>query len=189
MHVSPSEAEEALAAVELISKRTRRSIASGGIAISVIVTGCVWLLGFLGNQFLPAAYAAYNWAGLSIAGTAVAILLGSRHGRRLRSPSAGPTGRRIGFFWLLLVLFGAAAVAVAWPLDPRQITVLVVLFSMLGQLGTGLVLSFRSVWWALPIAALTLAGYYLAGDFFWLWMALLGGGGMIALGLVIRSRW
>jgi hypothetical protein len=60
---------------------------------------------------------------------------------------------------------------------------------MLGQLAMGLLFSFSSVWWALPITFLALAGYFLLPGIFYLWMALLGGGGMIILGLYIRFRW
>jgi hypothetical protein len=39
------------------------------------------------------------------------------------------------------------------------------------------------------ITALALVGYFLLPGIFNLWMAILGGGGMIVLGLYIRSRW
>jgi len=52
-----------------------------------------------------------------------------------------------------------------------------------------LLLSFASVWWGLIITALALIGYFWLADFFYLWMAALGGGGMIALGFYIRNRW
>ena len=65
----------------------------------------------------------------------------------------------------------------------------IILFIMLGQLAMGLLFSFSSIWWALPITALALVGYFLLPGIFYLWMAILGGGGMIALGLYIRSRW
>jgi hypothetical protein len=110
-------------------------------------------------------------------------------GRRVRSPSTAATAKRIGLFWLLLVFFGMAAIAVAWPLDGKQVTALVVLFIMVGQLAMGLLFSFASVWWVLPITALVLIGYCLLPGFFYIWMSLLGGGGMIALGLYIRTRW
>jgi len=55
--------------------------------------------------------------------------------------------------------------------------------------GEGLLFSFSTVWWTLPITALALVGYFLLPDIFYLWMAILGGGGMIALGVYIRSRW
>jgi hypothetical protein len=66
---------------------------------------------------------------------------------------------------------------------------LVILFTMIGQLSMGLLLSFSSVWWALPITALAIIGYYFLPDFFYLWMGILVGGGMIAYGMYIRLRW
>ncbi len=41
----------------------------------------------------------------------------------------------------------------------------------------------------LVITALALIGYFFLPDIFYLWMAFLGGGGMIALGVYIRNRW
>jgi len=52
-----------------------------------------------------------------------------------------------------------------------------------------LTLSFSATWWTLPITALALVGYFLLPGFFYLWMAILGGGGMIPLALYIRARW
>ena len=49
--------------------------------------------------------------------------------------------------------------------------------------------SFEMVWWALPVTALMLAAYFFLPGFFYLALAVLGGGGMIALGLYIRVRW
>ena len=65
----------------------------------------------------------------------------------------------------------------------------IILFIMIGQLSMGLLLSFSSTWWALPITALALVGYFLLPNFFYLWMGILVGGGMILLGLYIRMRW
>jgi hypothetical protein len=189
MNVSPSEAEEALAAIQAMAQRTRRSIASGGTYITLIVTGIVWLVGFTCTQFLQGPIVAYIWAALSILGGTLATVLGLRVGRRVRSPATAPVAKRVGLFWLLLVFYGIAAVAIARPTDGRQVTMLVILFIMLGQVAMGLLFSFSSVWWALPITALALVGYFLLPGFFYLWMALLGGGGMIVLGLYIRSRW
>lgn len=68
-------------------------------------------------------------------------------------------------------------------------TMFIILFIMVGQLAMGQLLSFTSTWWALPITALALAGYFLLPDIFYLWMAILVGGGMIALGLYFPLRW
>jgi hypothetical protein len=189
MNLSPSEAEEALAAIQSMAQKTRSSIASGGTYITLIVTGIVWLIGFACTQFLPPPIIGYIWAGLSILGTGLGFLLGTRLGKRIRSPLTIPLAKRTGLFWLFLVAFAVAITIIAQPKDGRQATLFVVLFIMLGQLAMGLLFSFYTVWWALPVAALALVGYFLLPAYFYLWMALLGGGGMIALGLYIHARW
>ena len=189
MKVSTTEAEEALAAIQKMTQKTRHSIASSGAYIFLIATGIIWLVGFLSTQFLAGAIVAYIWTGMSLLGSAAAILLGSRMGRRVRSPAFDVSAKRAVIFWILLVFYGIATIAIARPTDGKQITMFIILFIMIGQLSMGLLLSFASVWWALPITALALAGYFLLPHIFYLWMAILGGGGMIVLGLYIRSRW
>jgi len=189
MNISPNEAEEALAAIQRMTQKTRQSIAGSGAHISLIITGIVWLIGYMCTQFLPGNIVVYIWIGLSILGSILGTVLGIRMGRRVRSPSTASYAKRIGIFWLLLVCYCVATIAVAWPMNGRQLTILIVLFIMVGQLAMGLLFSYASVWWVLPITALVLVCYFLLPGFFYLWMSLLGGGGMIVLGLYIRFRW
>ncbi|MGE5123855.1 MAG: hypothetical protein ACM3H7_05010 [Acidobacteriaceae bacterium] len=189
MNISPGEAEESLAAIQHISQKTRQSITNSSAYVFLIITGSVWLIGFLATQFLAGPVVAYIWIGVSLLGSALSIPLGNRQARRLRSPGLNPTARRAVTFWLLLMLYAAAAIAIAHPTDGRQVTMFIVLFLMLGQLSMGMLLSFSATWWALPITALALLGYYLLPGFFYLWMGLLVGGGMIVLGLYIHYRW
>jgi hypothetical protein len=189
MNISPTEAEESLEAIQDVMQKTRQSIARSNAHISLIVTGTVWLIGFLCTQFLSGEILTYIWIGVSLLGSALATLLNIRTGKRMRSPSAGPTAKRIGLIWLLLVVYCLAAIAVAWPLDGKQLTIFIILFVVVGWLVMGLLLSITSVWPGLIIIALVLTGYFLLPGIFYLWMAILGGGGMIALGLYIRYRW
>jgi hypothetical protein len=189
MNISPNEAEEALAAIQTMAQKTRHSIAGGGASISLIITGIVWLIGFTATQFLTGPIVASIWIGISILGSTLATILGIQAGRRVRSASSAVTGKRIALFWVFLVLFAIAALAVARPTDGKQLTMLIILFGMIGQMGMGLLLSFSATWWTVPVVALALAGYFLVPAWFYLWMALLGGGVMIVLGLYIRSRW
>jgi hypothetical protein len=189
MNISPNEAEEALEAIQKMTQKTRQSIASSGAYIFLIVTGAIWLIGFLATQFLSGSIVGIIWGVSSVLGTALSIFLGMRRGRRVRGSAANLHARRAGLFWLLLILYAVAFIVVARPTDGKQITLFIILFTMLGQLAMGMLLSYSSVWWALPISALALAGYFLLPGFFYLWMAILGGGGMIALGVTIRLRW
>jgi len=189
MNISPSEAEEALAAIQIMTQKTRHSIASGSAYISLIITGVVWLIGFTATQFLTPPLIVWIWIVTSIVGSALATFIGIRAGKRVRIASSAVAGKRIATFWVLLIFFAAAIVAVAHPTDGKQITLLIILLAMIGQMGMGLLLSFSATWWTVPVAAVALIGYFFALDWFFLWMGLLGGGTMIILGLYIRLRW
>jgi hypothetical protein len=189
MNISPTEAEEALGAIKRITQKTRHSIASSGAYIFLVITGIIWLVGFLSTQFLSGAIVGYIWTGMSILGVVLSIPLGIRMGGRVRGPSTAASAKRAGIFWFFLILYGIATIAIARPTDGKQATMFIILFIMIGQLAMGLLVSFSSVWWTLPITALALVGYFLLPGIFYLWMGVLGGGGMIALGLYIRWRW
>ncbi len=189
MNISPTEAEEALAAIQTMMQKTRRAISSSGGYLFLIVWGVIWLLGFLSSQFLSIETAGYIWIGLDTFGGILSAVLGIRMGRGVRNSSPTISGKRIGTFWLLLFFYVIATVAISWPADGKQLAMYIILFVMVGWLAMGLLLSFASIWPGLIITALALVGYFLLPGIFYLWMAILGGGGMIALGLYIRSRW
>ena len=189
MKISPKEAEEALSDIHKITRKTRHAVSSSGAYIFLIYTGLVWLAGFLGNQFLPEAQARILWAGAGLLGSVLSIVTGLRVNRHIQGPLMATYGRRLGLFWLLLVLFCTAVIAVAQPGDGKQLTMLIILFVLLGQMAMSLVFSFAYAWWTLPISLLALIGYFCVTDYFYLWMAVSVGLPMILLGLFIRWKW
>ena len=172
-----------------MERKTRHSIASQGTYITLIITGIVWMIGFTCSQFLPQEIIGYIWVTLSILGTVVGNAIGFHRGKRIQSPLTIPTAKRIGTFWLLLILFSVTILIINLPTDGKQATLLIILFIMFGHASMGMIVSFSETWWPIPISALALIGYYLVPDIFYLWIAILGGGGMIALGLQIRTKW
>jgi len=189
MNISSTDAEEALAAIQTMVQKTRRAISKSGAYAFLIVWGAVWLLGFLSSHFLANETAGQIWIGLDILGGVLSAVIGTRMNRRVRSPSAASSGKRIAWFWLLLFLYCIAVIGVAWPADGKQMAMFIILFVMVGWMAMSLLLSFASIWCGLAITALALIGYFFLPGIFYLWMAILGGGGMIALGLYIRNRW
>ena len=189
MNISHNEAEEALAVIQSMAQKTRRAVSDSGAYIFLVIWGVVWLAGFLGNQFLAEETAGYLWIGLDTAGGLASWVAGMRLNRNVRSVSGGISGKRMAWFWLLLLLYLAAFIGVAWPLNLQQLAVFTVLIIMIGWLALGLLLSLTSVRLTLAITALTLAAYFFLPAYFHLLMAFLGGGGLIATGLYIRSRW
>lgn len=189
MDLSPREAEEALAVIQNMMDRTRRSISNTGAYIFLIIWGFVWLLGFSANHFLTGENVGYSWMVLDTLGGALSVVMGIRLGKKFRSASINKTGKNIGYFWLLLFVYCGILLLVTGPVDMKTGAMIIVVFVMIGWIAMGLLLSTTSIWWGLAITALALVGYYLLPGIFYLWMAVLGGGGMIALGFYIRSRW
>ena len=108
--------------------------------------------------------------------------------RGVRSTIPTTTGKRIGAFWLLLFLYCFAAILVAQPIDGKQLAMFIILFVTVGWIAMGLLLSFASVWWGLALTAIAMIGYFLLPSIFYIFMAILGGGGMIGLGLYYSGQ-
>jgi hypothetical protein len=189
VNISPTEAEEALNAIQTMMRKTRRSISSSGAYKFLILWGSIWMIGFLGSQFLPNEIASNVWIGLDILGGILSAVIGIRMKRGVRSSVSSVSGKRIGFFWLLLFLYCVAAVGVAWPVDGKQLAMFIILFVTVGWIAMGLLLSFASIWWGLVLLGISLVGYFLLPEYFYLIMAFLGGGGMIVLGIYVRNWW
>ncbi len=189
MDISPYEAEEALHAIQAMMQKTRRAISSSGAYKFLILWGMVWLLGFLNSQFIPGQTSSYVWMGLDVVGGIISAIIGIRLNRGLRTSEPITSGKRIAFFWLLLFLYCVAAASIAWPLDGKQVSMIIILFATLGWVAMGLLLSFASVWMGLVLFGVSLLGYFLLPNIFYLLMAFLGGGGMIGLGIYVRNRW
>lgn len=189
MNITPSEAEEALASIQKIMKKTRHSISSSGAYKFLILWGVTWLIGFLNSQFLPGDLAGNIWIGLDIIAGFISAFIGIRLNRGIRSSSPSTTGKRIGLFWLILFLYCFLFILIANPIDGKQLAMYIILVVTLGWIAMGLLLSFVSVWWGLALVALACLGYFFLPGIFFLLMAILGGGGMIVLGFYIRDRW
>ncbi len=189
MNITSSEAEDALQSIQTIMRKTRHAISDSGSYKFLVVWGAIWLLGFLGSYFFSPETAGYSWLILDVLGGILSAVIGVRMGRGVRRPSLSTTGKRIGLFWLLLFLYCVAAIFVAKSIDGKQLAMFIILFVTMGWLAMGLLLSFASVWWGLSLTVLALLAYFVFPGVFYLIMAFLGGGGMIALGLYIRSRW
>ncbi len=189
MNITPTEAEQALEAIQVMVRKTQKAISQSGAYYFLIVWGFVWLFGFLSSHFVRGPAVGYIWAGLDILGGLLSAILGIRLGQKVRSPSGLASGKRIGWFWLLLFAYCFSLIMVIQPVDSKQLAMVIIIFVMIGWIAMGLLLSVTSIWWGVGITVLALLGYYLLPDFFYIIMAVLGGGGMIGLGLYIRSRW
>ena len=92
MNISPTEAEQALEAIQTMMNKTRKAISNSGAYNFLIVWGFVWLFGFLASHFFTDQIIGMIWLGLDIVGGLVSVVIGIRMSRKVRSPSGVASG-------------------------------------------------------------------------------------------------
>jgi len=179
-----TEAHESLEIARQAMELTRQAVARAGSGYILIIWGIVWLVGFLGSQFLGDVQG-YLWLVVDvfgIVGTAVVILKSSRQVRSTH-------GKRIGIFWLMLFVYGVLISLIAGPIhDDRYLLFITILVSF-GYVVMGLWFSPPLLYIGLGITALAMVGWQLIPTYLGVWLALVGGGGLIASGIyILRGR-
>jgi hypothetical protein len=176
-----------LKTIRQIMDRTRQSV-SGESGWFSVTGGLMWLVGFLGQQFLPQHLAGWVWLVGNTSGLLVIAWLWVRSTRRGHVSSSFM--RSIMLSWLALGVF---AVLFAWLFEVHttlHILLLVLLATALGVVQMGLLFSYWPFTVAgVGIAAATVGAYLLVPDYFLLTAALMGGGLLIGAGLwMVCSR-
>jgi hypothetical protein len=175
-----------LKTIRQIMDRTRQSTSGEGGWLSV-TGGVMWLIGFLGQQFLPEHLAGWVWWVVNTIGLLVIAWLWLRLTRQGHVSS--PVMRSIMLSWLALGVFAVLFVWLFGPSTTHHILLLALITTALGTVQMGLLFSY----WPLcmvgvAIAAAAVGTSLLVPDYFLLAAALLGGGLLIGIGLwMVRS--
>lgn len=180
-----NEAQLALDQIRLAAEQTRRAVARSGIGWIFVIWGCVWFVGYLGNQFLGGARAGMLWFALDILGGITTAIVGMRTRRRVRTAY----GWRVAGVWLALMAYIGLLVWIAWPMPPERTVVFVTVAISFGYVFVGLWLSPVLLWTGLALTALAILGWLLMPAYLGYWIAFLGGGGLVGLGIYILRAW
>ena len=168
-----NEAHESLEIVRQATELTRQAVARAGTGYMLIIWGIVWLVG------------GYLWLVLDvfgIVGTAVVIL-------KSRSQVRSTHGKKIGIFWLILFVYGALIFWIAGPIQGDNYLLFITILVSFGYVVMGLWFSPPLLYIGLSITALALVGWQLIPAYLGAWLALVGGGGLIASGIfILRGR-
>ena len=173
--IDSQHASEALAEINEITRRVRQSRIYNLASLMLMMWGALVFAGYLGSFLLP-RHAGYFWVVLNVAGVTGSFAI---------SASGYPkTGVRTFDFriliaFLLLFAFGFLCTSVLGHFTPRQMSTFWPIYFMLLYIIAGLWIGQAFVVIGLGISALALAGYFLIGDWFDLWMAFVDGGGLI----------
>jgi hypothetical protein len=193
--VTKDEAAAALAEIDRVIEQTRKIISHGSASPVLLLWGVIWVVGFADTQFYPGS-AGRVWMLLNVAGMAATFAL-TLSRRSIKSPISklifGSWCVLIGYgtLWLLLLapwVMPGMTRAHAPPWGVR-IPAFFCTVSMCGYVIMGLWLSRFFLWVGLVVTAITVIGYYALPDWFYLWMAVFGGGSFLATGLFTRKYW
>jgi hypothetical protein len=186
MNISPTEAESALASIRETEDHMRKAMNASGGGYQMLIWGAIMMIGYSLNQFathLSVAAVAGTWIVLSVIGNLVSVTMSIRMARKFHSP----LGARIGAMLPIFVLFGVVGAFFVHPAGPREINLLIYLLVMLWLAMMGLWVKLSMLWISLVFTGLMLFGYIVLPDFFFLWLAIVGGGSMIGSGLFLLS--
>ena len=186
MDISPSEAEKTLASIRETEDQMHKAMNASGGGYQMLIWGVVMLIGYTLNQFadhLSVAAIAGTWIVLSVIGNLVSVAMSIRMARKFHSP----LGARIGAMLPIFILFGVVGAFFVNPAGPREINLLIYLLVMLWLAMMGLWVKLSMLWISLIFTGLMLFGYMVLPDYFFLWLAIVGGGAMIGSGLFLLS--
>lgn len=185
MQLNPQEAAAALAQVEDAQATMRRVVRAHRGHYHLWIWGVSWIVMPLGAQFYGDT--AVRWFGLICIPCGIAsAIVGGTQNRQLRSP----VNHRF-----LCALAALVAFAVAFPFvlhattEPKSLYAYSCLVVMQGYVVAGLWTDTYLLWVGILVSALVLVGVFLLPGFFWIWMAVFGGGTLIATGFYVRHFW
>jgi hypothetical protein len=182
MDIDPKQAAAALSDIDSIAHRVRQSRIYDIASLMLMMWGA---LVFAGNvaSYLWSPQAGYIWIAVNVAGVVGSFAVSAFARRRIGVPSFD---FRIAAAFALFFAFG-----ILWSIGlahftPRQLSVFWPTYFMMVYSIVGLWVGPAFVAIGLGITALTMIGYFFAGEMFELWMACVNGGGLILGGLWMR---
>ena len=187
MSLSPKEAAESLADAENAARRSARIYGYSKASPHLILWGAIWILGYGGTDLFH-HYANLIWGVLILLGCLGGFLI-SRRCPSARDPKAPATSGAWRVFALggIVFLFVLSTYLILKPTYGEQFAAFPALLTGAIYTAVGLWLGVRWILSGLFVIALTMGGFYLLPDHYVLWLAFVGGGGMMAAGFWFRT--
>ncbi len=147
----------------------------------MLLWGIVWLIGFLGSQFLPDTAGNWTWAVLDTLGVLGSFWLVWRERRHGRVRSS--IGKIVTLWWLALFAFDVLLIGLLHIQDGRDVAMLIILTIALGYVQFGLFTHWSISVIGATLALLTVLAALFLSDYFYAVVAVLGSALLIGSGI------
>jgi hypothetical protein len=178
MALSSHDAAAALRDIEQAELRSATLSDYQHAAPHFMIWGILWIVGYTASDFLPAHTGAI-WA--------VIVPIGLAAGFATMRNSKRGLGWRYGTAVVAIFTFFLATFLVMAPVSDRQVSAFIPLFVALAYALRGIWSGPRYTVAGVLVATLTLFGFFVLREHFFLWMAGVGGGSLILAGVWLRQ--
>ncbi len=179
--ITTREATDVLREAATTERRSAEAYSYSRSAPFLILWGLIWIAGYGGTAVLPGQKAGWLWMALSVVGTGISIWLGNTQAK-----TRDRSGWRVGALVAIIFAFVFALFSVLPPTNELQAGVISPLLLSAIYAAMGLWRGLRFVLLGAFLAAIALGAYFFLKDFFFVWMALAGGGSLLLTGLWMR---
>jgi len=182
--IDSQQASSALADIADIAQRVRQSRFYQHASSMLMLWGVLTFIGYVFAFGMP-RLAGYGWVAVIVAGVAGSVLIGMLSRKRA---GVNTFDARAAAAIVVFIAFGAIWSIGVGQFTPRQLGAFWTTYFMVPYIMVGLWLGNAFVAIGTAIIALTLLGYFYAGPWFGLWMALVNGGGLLLGGFWMRRE-
>lgn len=198
MEVTKQEAQGALDEISRVSEKTRQALAQGPSPQILMLWGLVWVVGNVATQFAPMK-GGLVWMVAGSLGAVGTYVMKSRYASRVTHTdgTSDPNMRKIGWAWGILFAYGVLWVIILNPAGgdrsgatiSRQVSAFFSTIPMFAYVLGGIWFGRFYVILGLAVTAGTVIGLFFFPAFFWIWMAVFGGGALLLSGLYMKQTW
>ena len=194
MTLSPDQAPQSLQEIEKTTRRSAEAHEYSHASPQFILWGGIWMAGYAGSYLLPDYGFAHGinwlWFSLVVIGGVGSTILGRRRYRDLAPDvmaRARVIGRRWGLTMLVFYVFLFTAFAVMRPRNPAALGAFIPLMIAAIYAVMGIWQGTRFLYAGIAVATLTLFGWFWLPQYFLPWMAAVGGGSLVVVGLWMKK--
>ena len=189
MTLSPGQAADSLKEIARTEARSQQARLYAHASPGFILWGAIWVVGYAASDVLGQAanWRGVNWlwSGLTVIGVVGSFAIGrAQHRGERRNPKLG---LRWGATLFALWLFAIATMLVLRPTYPAAAGAFIPMIVAAVYAVFGIWQGARFLYAGIVVAAATLGGFFFLREHFLLWMALVGGGSLMLVGLWLRK--